>query len=70
MITMSCIGSGFTEASVIVFGDYDEPTTFVSDTEVTTGVTQSLFVNPAVVPVKVRNGDVYSESVDFTFIAS
>jgi hypothetical protein len=63
---LSCVGSGFRSGSVIWFGNEDEPTTFVSDTEVTTGVKPSLFA-PAVVPVKVRTGPLDSESVDFTF---
>jgi len=68
-VVMSCIGVGFTPDTVIKFGDYDEPTTFVSPTEVTTGVKPSLFA-PAAVPVLVRNGDVSSEPLDFTFTAA
>jgi hypothetical protein len=63
---MSCIGTGFTAGSVIRFGDFDEPTTLVSDTEITTGVKPSLFA-PAVVPVLVRNGPIYTAPLDFTF---
>jgi hypothetical protein len=64
---LSCIGTGFTDKTVIRFGStQDEPTTLVSDTEVTTGVKPSLFA-PAVVPVAVHNGDSWSEWVDFTF---
>jgi hypothetical protein len=65
---LSCIGTGFTPNTVMKFGDYDEPTTFVSETEVTTIVKPSLFA-PAAVPVLVRNGDVLSEPLDFTFTA-
>jgi len=67
-VVMSCIGTGFTPNTVIKFGDYDEPTTFVSPTEVTTGVKPSLF-QPAAVPVSVREATVSSESLDFTFTA-
>jgi hypothetical protein len=64
---LSCIGSGFTSSTVITFGPtYDEPTTLVSDTEVTTIVKPSLFA-PAVVPVTVRIGKLRSDPVDFTF---
>jgi hypothetical protein len=66
---LHCMGSNFTPASVIQFGpaeDNDEPTTFVSSTEVTTGVKPSLF-DPAVVPVTVRNGEASSNEVEFTF---
>jgi hypothetical protein len=66
---LSCIGTNFVEGTVIYFGsttEQDEPTTLVSDTEVTTGVKPSLFA-PAVVPVTVRTGKFLSDPVDFTF---
>ena len=66
-IVMSCIGSGFTKETVIKFGDYDEPTTFVSTTEVTTGVKPSLFINPDTVPVLVHTGEVSSDPLTFSF---
>lgn len=65
-LILSCIGTGFTKGTVIRFGDYDEPTTFIDDTEVQTGVKPSLFA-PAVVHVYIHNGDIYSAPVDFTF---
>lgn len=67
-VVLSCIGSGFTWETTIKFGDYDEPTTLVSPTEVTTIVKPSIFA-PAVVPVLVRNGLVSSDPLDFTFTA-
>jgi hypothetical protein len=67
-LTLSCIGSDFTQGTVIRFGNYDEPTTFVSDTEVTTGVKPSLFT-PDVVPVTVHTGKLTSDPIDFTFTA-
>jgi hypothetical protein len=63
---LHCRGANFGSESVIHFGIEDEPTTFVSSTEVTTGVKPSLFA-PAVVPVTIRNGTKLSEPVDFTF---
>jgi hypothetical protein len=64
---LSCVGTNFRSSSVIIFGIEDEPTTFVSDTEVTTGVKPSLFA-PAVVPVKIRTpGLADTDPVDFTF---
>jgi len=60
-------GTGFNEASVIVFNGYDEPTTFIDDTQVSTGVKPSLFVVPAEVPCSVRNGSKNSNQVIFTF---
>ena len=66
-ITMVVTGTGFTEGSVITFNDLDEPTTFISDTEVSTGVKPSLFVVPAVCPVAVRDAGGTSNALDFTF---
>jgi hypothetical protein len=68
-IVLSCIGTGFNESTVITFGNFDEPTTFVSDTEVTTVVKPSIFVNPDTVPVKLHNSVAFSDPVDFTFTA-
>jgi hypothetical protein len=66
-LVLSCAGTNFRSNSVIVFGSEDEPTTFVSDTEITTGVKPSLFA-PAVVPVKVQTpGLPDTDPVDFTF---
>ena len=65
-VTMIVNGTGFIDTSVIVFGQHDEPTTFISGTQVSTGVTPSLFA-PATVPVKVRNGPAESNEVNFTF---
>ena len=67
--TLSVIGTGFTPTSVISFNGLDEPTTFVSPTEVSTGVDMSVWLAEAVVPVTVTNGDVVSDPMDFTFTA-
>lgn len=64
--TLSCTGTGFDADTVIRFGDFDEPTTFVSDTEVTTIVKPSLF-SPGTVPVQTHEGTIYSDPIDFTF---
>lgn len=66
-IVMSVIGTGFGEGSIIVFNGWDEPTTLVSPTEVTTGVKPSLFVVPADCPVGVRNGSAMSNEEIFSF---
>jgi hypothetical protein len=66
-ITMSAIGTGFTADSIIVFNGNIEPTTFVSETEVTTGVKPSLFVVPAVCPVEVHTGPQVAGPLDFSF---
>jgi hypothetical protein len=64
---LSCTGTNLRSNSVIIFGNEDEPTTFVSDTEVTTSVKPSLFA-PATVPVMIRTpGLPDTDLVDFTF---
>ena len=50
-------GTGFTADSIIVFNGFDEPTTFVSATDVSTGVNMPLWLAPATVPIGVRNLD-------------
>ena len=67
-ITMHVHGSGFTDKSVITFNGLDEPTVFVSESEVTTIVKPSLFTVPAVCPVTVKNGAYESEEVEFEFL--
>jgi hypothetical protein len=62
-------GTGFNASSIITFNGLDEPTTFVSETELTTGINMPLWVSPAVVPVAVKNGDLVSEPLDFEFTA-
>jgi len=66
-IVMKAIGTGFTPSSIIVFNGYAEPTTFVSETELTTGVKPSLFVVPAVCPVSIHTNSLVTEPIDFTF---
>jgi len=66
-IVMCAIGTGFTSGSIIVFNGHIEPTTFVSETEVTTGVKPSIFVVPAVCPVEVHTGTHVAGPVDFNF---
>jgi hypothetical protein len=67
-ITMHVHGTGFTEESVITFNGLDEPTVFVSETEVTTIVKPSLFTVPAVCPVTVKNGALESDALEFEFL--
>jgi len=62
------IGTGFKPDSVIVFAGHNEPTTFVSATELTTGVDMSVWAGPDAVPVAVLNADgVQSDPMNFTF---
>lgn len=62
-------GLGFRPGCVISFNGHDEPTTFVSDTDVSTGVDMSVWAAPsAPLPVSVRNPDnKSSEPLTFTF---
>jgi hypothetical protein len=66
-ITLRVLGTNFTDSSVIHFSDNDEPTTFVSDTEVTTGVKPSLGWGAVSLPVTVKQGSYETDPLDFTF---
>jgi hypothetical protein len=62
------MGRNFREDSVIVFNGYVEPTTFVSDTELTTIVNMTVWAAPAILPVQVMTDNVQSDPVMFEFI--
>jgi hypothetical protein len=66
-VTMHCIGSGFTESSVIMFAGQPEPIVFISDTDITTIVKPSLGWGVVTVQVTVKNDTAESEPQDFTF---
>jgi len=68
--TITVRGTGFAPDAVIVWNGSDEPTTVVSDTVVTTGVNMATAVHAVALPVAVRNGDVVSNALDFTFLAA
>jgi hypothetical protein len=70
--TLSVKGTGFAEGSVIVFNGYDEPTTVVSPTEVTTGINMDVWQGQSLpLPVTVRNLDgQVSNALTFTFNAA
>jgi hypothetical protein len=65
--TLHVVGTGFAPDAVIVFNGSDEATTVVSATEVTTGVNMDTATVAIALPVAVRNGDVVSNALDFTF---
>ena len=65
--TVHVTGTGFTPDSVIVWNGFDEPTTVVSDTEVSTGVNMAVWFAPVAVPVQVRAGGNLSNSLIFRF---
>jgi hypothetical protein len=67
--TVHVKGTGFNAQSVIVFAGVEEPTTYVSATELTTGVNMDVWVGPDSVPVAVRNGEVLSDPMSFVFTA-
>ena len=63
------VGTGFDETSTILFNGYEEPTTFNSETDVSTGVNMPLWAAPVVVPVMVRNSTgALSNTVPFEFL--
>ena len=70
--TLHVIGTGFVPGAVIVFNGYDEPTTRVSATEVTTGVNMDVWTAPsAPLPVLVRNPNGQASApLTFTFTAA
>jgi len=61
-------GTGFTPESVIHFAGHDEPTSFVNDTEITTGLKPSLWQEAVVVQCSVKNGELVSEEEEFEFL--
>lgn len=69
--TIHVRGSNFTQTDKIVFAGQEEPTTFVSPTELTTGVNMSVWVGPDAVPVLVQSANgVMSSSQTFTFTSA
>jgi hypothetical protein len=66
-VVMHVAGEGFTAACVVNFNGGDEPTTFVSDTDISTTVKPSTATVAGPVPVTVKRGDEESAPLDFTF---
>jgi hypothetical protein len=66
-VEMHVHGAGFTAGSMIVFNGGEEPTTYVSETELTTIVRPSTASAPGSYPVLVRTGTHETAPVDFTF---
>jgi len=60
-------GTGFVQDSVIVFAGYDEPTQLNEDGTLSTGVNMGVWHGAATLPVCVRNGNLVSEPLEFTF---
>lgn len=65
------MGANFDQFSVINFAGHDEPTTFVSDKELTTGVNMDVWHGPDVLPVYVTSpSGVASDLLPFEFTES
>jgi hypothetical protein len=65
--TLMIAGDNLSASTVINFASHDEPTTYNEDGTVSTGVKPSLWLEPVVVPVMLRNGSAASEAMQFTF---
>lgn len=66
--TIHIHGKDFKNTDKIIFAGQEEPTTFVSATELTTGVNMSVWAGPDALPVMIQTADgVLSNSMTFTF---
>jgi hypothetical protein len=65
--TLHVFGTGFKSDSKIFFNGIEEPTTFVNAGELSTGINMSVWLDPQVATVTVRNGSVESDPATFTF---
>ena len=66
--TLDVAGENFFADSVIWFAGHAEPTTYNAEEKtLSTGVKPSLWTEPVVVKVQVKNGPEASNEVDFTF---
>jgi hypothetical protein len=67
--TLYVTGENFFADSVIFFAGHDEPTTLGEDGRLSTGVKPSLWADPVVVQMQIRNGPEISAPVEFEFTA-
>jgi hypothetical protein len=65
--TLYVTGDNFFPGSIILFGDEDEPTTLEEDGRLSTGVDMSVWHGPDVLEVRVINGEMLSNVLQFTF---
>jgi hypothetical protein len=66
--TLHVHGTGFSTGSIINFAGQDEPTTYISNTHVTTGVNMAVWHGADVLPVYIKNPDsTVSNTQMFTF---
>lgn len=68
--TLHVMGTGFTPDSSIIWNGSPEPTTFVSETELTTEVDMSTAAVAVDIPVFVESGGVMSDAMTFSFTES
>jgi hypothetical protein len=62
-------GTNLVAGSTIIFAGQEEPTTHVSDSEVTTGVNMAVWLGADTLPVMVQSPDgVLSNEMPFTFV--
>jgi len=66
-VVMQVVGENFFADSVITFNGGDEPTTYESETQLSTTVKPSTATTPGSYPVTVKNGPAVSNAMDFTF---
>jgi hypothetical protein len=66
--TMRILGTGFTPTSVLVWNGADDVCAYVSDTELTTTVNMATAEVAITVTVEVRNAEMLSNSLPFTFL--
>lgn len=65
--TLYVHGDNFFPSSVISFAGHDEPTTLNEDGTLSTEVRPSLWLEPVVADVVVRNGSLESPAAEFAF---
>jgi hypothetical protein len=69
--TLHVRGTGFQPTDIIVWNGSPEPTTFVSATELTTGVNMATAVVAIPIPIQVQtSGGVVSNTLTFTLTAA
>jgi hypothetical protein len=66
--TLHVHGTNFNASTKIIFNGFEEPTTLVGPTQVTTGVNMPLWLAPVVVPVTVVNNGVQADPMMFSFV--
>jgi len=66
-VEMSCVGTGFTTTSVIMFAGNPEPIRYYGPESISTMIRMSLGWGEGPVPVTVKNGELETAPLEFTF---